>query len=111
LTTHREPPFGSQDHAFGDVSGSAGEPATDDLFRLAAGVHVCRVHQSASRLDEAIQLLVRAGLVRLGTEGHGSQAERGNGAAAASESAIVHVPVSITALFMIRSGPGDDIAA
>ena len=49
-----------------------GEPATNDLFRLAAGVHICRIHQGAPGFDEAIELLIRAGLLRLGTEGHGS---------------------------------------
>ena len=70
--THGEPAFGREHDALCDLGGSVSEPAADDLFRLTAGIHIRRIHQSATRLDEAVELLMRAGLVRLDPEGHGS---------------------------------------
>ena len=63
----------------------------------AAGVDVGGVDQRAAGLDEAVELGMRSGLVGLGAEGHRAEAELGNGASTAAESAIVHGLLSITA--------------
>ena len=83
--THGKPALGRENHAFGDIGWSAGKPAPDDLFGLTAAVHVGRIHEGAACFDEAIELFMRAGLIGLDSEGHGSQAERRNRAAAAPE--------------------------
>ena len=90
--THGEPAFGRENHAIGDIGRSAGEPASDDLLRLTPAVYVGRIDQGAAHLDEAIKLFMGAGFVGFDAKRHGSQAERGYGATAAPESAIVHIP-------------------
>src|SRR5262249_41008968 len=49
-----------------------------------------RVDQRAARLDEAVELLVRARFVGLQTEGHGAKGHARHRAAAMSQGAIVH---------------------
>ena len=87
---HRHTALGGQHHGLGDIGRAACEPAADDLLRPPAAVHVRRVHHRATGLDEAVELLVRPALVRLGTERHRPQAQARHRAAAASQHAIVH---------------------
>ena len=80
---HREPALGGQHHRLGHVGRPRGEPAADDRLGLAAPSRRRRCRRACRRPRRT----GRAGrgttcLVGLGAEGHGAEAEVGDGAAA-----------------------------
>ena len=100
-------------------AGPVGEPAADDLLRHAGGVHVGGVDQRAAGLDEPVELLVRAGLVGLGAEGHRAEASSDTAQPLRPEGSVVHAHVSTappraaagfpaepTSMPRVRSRPG-----
>src|SRR5258708_3399381 len=86
----REAAFRGQSPRLGDLGRPAREPAADDLLRPPVAVRIGRVNQRAARLNETVELLMRALLVSLRAEGHGPKAKGGHRAAAMPQRAIVH---------------------
>src|SRR5258706_1178361 len=86
----REAAFRGQYHRLGDLGRPAREPAADDLLRPPVAVRIGRVNQRAARLNETVELLMRALLVSLPAEGHRPQAKGWHRAAAMPQPAIVH---------------------
>lgn len=85
---------GRERDRLGDVGWAAGEPATNDLFRDAVRIDIGGVDESATRLDEPVELGVGPSSSVSDPKVIVPQTNIGYGAAAASQSATVHVIVN-----------------
>lgn len=90
--------FGGEDDALA-IAG-AGEPPSENLFgsalcpgRGSEWVDVGGIDEGDAALEGAVQDGERGGLVALEAEGHGAEAEAGNGEACSAEAGVLHAGI------------------